>query len=71
VCGLSGRFHAVYAAMKPIVVAGAMAHSEMERPLIDFVPCYRTAAGTGCAMAFGVAKGERITPRRERTLRAS
>jgi OH-DDVA oxygenase len=35
-----------------IVVAGAMEDSEMEMKLVDYIPCYRTEAGTGCAMAF-------------------
>jgi 3-O-methylgallate 3,4-dioxygenase len=33
-----------------IVVAGATEHLEME--LFDYVPCYRSPAGTGCAMGF-------------------
>jgi len=33
-----------------IVVAGATEHLAME--LFDYVPCYRSPAGTGCAMAF-------------------
>ena len=33
-----------------ITVAGAMEREEMT--LLDYVPCYRTPAGTGCAMAF-------------------
>jgi len=33
-----------------IVVAGAAEHLDME--LIDYVPCYRSPAGTGCAMGF-------------------
>ncbi len=33
-----------------IVAAGALEH---RRPkLLDYVPCYRTPAGTGCAMGF-------------------
>lgn len=35
-----------------IVVSGAMADVDLEMELIDYVPCYRTEAGTGCAMAF-------------------
>jgi hypothetical protein len=35
-----------------IVVAGAMDESDARMELIDYVPCYRTAAGTGCAMGF-------------------
>jgi 3-O-methylgallate 3,4-dioxygenase len=33
-----------------IAVAGAAEHLDME--LFDYVPCYRSPAGTGCAMAF-------------------
>jgi 3-O-methylgallate 3,4-dioxygenase len=33
-----------------IVVAGATENLDME--LIDYVPCYRSPAGTGCAMGF-------------------
>ena len=35
-----------------IVVAGAMEKSDLEMKLIDYAPCYRTEAGTGCAMTF-------------------
>jgi hypothetical protein len=33
-----------------LVTAGAVEHLDME--LIDYVPCYRSPAGTGCAMGF-------------------
>jgi hypothetical protein len=33
-----------------IATAGAVEHLDMQ--LIDYVPCYRSPAGTGCAMAF-------------------
>jgi len=33
-----------------ITLSGAMTNEK--RPLVDYVPCYRTPAGTGCAMAF-------------------
>jgi aromatic ring-opening dioxygenase catalytic subunit (LigB family) len=33
-----------------IATAGAVAHLDMH--LIDYVPCYRSPAGTGCAMGF-------------------
>ena len=33
-----------------IAVGGAMADKKMET--YDYVPCYRSEAGTGCAMAF-------------------
>ncbi len=32
--------------------AGAMHASDLQFDLIDYVPCYRSEAGTGCAMAF-------------------
>lgn len=35
-----------------IIAAGALDHLNMH--LIDYVPCYRSEAGTGCAMAFAV-----------------
>jgi hypothetical protein len=35
-----------------VVVAGAMEQSELEMNLVDYAPCYRTEAGTGCAMTF-------------------
>ena len=35
-----------------IVVAGAMADSDLQMNLVDYVPCYRTEAGNGCAMGF-------------------
>jgi len=35
-----------------VAVAGAMADSDFEMKLVDYQPCYRTEAGTGCAMAF-------------------
>jgi hypothetical protein len=35
-----------------IVVAGALEDSDLEMQLVDYAPCYRTEAGTGCAMAF-------------------
>lgn len=36
-----------------IVVAGALEESDLQFKLVDYVPCYRSEAGTGCAMAFG------------------
>lgn len=35
-----------------IVLAGAMAELELSAKVIDYVPCYRSAAGTGNAMGF-------------------
>lgn len=40
-----------------VVVAGAMADSAMRMKTIDYVPCYRSEAGTGCAMAFAEWQG--------------
>ena len=35
-----------------IAVTGATEHLDME--LVDYVPCYRSPAGTGCAMGFAI-----------------
>ncbi|BCB77895.1 hypothetical protein GCM10022251_37900 [Phytohabitans flavus] len=35
-----------------IVVAGALAATDLAPRIIDYQPCYRSEAGTGCAMAF-------------------
>jgi len=35
-----------------VPVAGAMAHLGYEPNVIDYVPCYRSMAGTGNAMGF-------------------
>jgi len=35
-----------------LVVAGAMAEAGLKMDLIDYVPCYRSVAGTGSAMGF-------------------
>jgi 3-O-methylgallate 3,4-dioxygenase len=35
-----------------ITVAGAMAEAGLEMKLVDYVPCYRSEAGTGSAMGF-------------------
>ena len=35
-----------------IVVAGAMAEAGLKMKLVDYVPCYRSEAGTGSAMGF-------------------
>ena len=63
IAGMSERNEAVLAAIPVqelnsgtsesrnwIAAAGALEHLQME--LIDYVPLYRTAAGTGCGMAF-------------------
>ena len=35
-----------------LVAAGILAETDLEMQLLDYVPCYRSAAGTGCAMGF-------------------
>ena len=35
-----------------ITVAGILSQTSLEMDLLDYVPCYRTEAGTGNAMAF-------------------
>jgi 3-O-methylgallate 3,4-dioxygenase len=35
-----------------IAVAGAMAERGLKMDVLDYVPCYRSEAGTGNAMAF-------------------
>jgi OH-DDVA oxygenase len=35
-----------------VVAAGALAATGLEAEIVDYQPCYRTEAGTGCAMAF-------------------
>jgi len=35
-----------------VVTAGAMHDSDADMSLLDYVPCYRSPAGTGCACAF-------------------
>jgi 3-O-methylgallate 3,4-dioxygenase len=35
-----------------IILAGAMADDGLQMNLVDYVPCYRTEAGNGCAMGF-------------------
>lgn len=35
-----------------IVVGGAVAGTALSATVIDYLPCYRSAAGTGCAMTF-------------------
>lgn len=37
-----------------IVVAGAMAEAGLKMHLVDYVPCYRSEAGTGSAMGFAI-----------------
>jgi hypothetical protein len=39
-----------------IVVAGAMAEAGLKMKLIDYVPCYRSEAGTGSGMGFAYWK---------------
>jgi hypothetical protein len=35
-----------------IVLAGALEESDLQAEMVDYVPCYRSEAGTGCAMGF-------------------
>jgi 3-O-methylgallate 3,4-dioxygenase len=35
-----------------ITVAGILAETKLRMKLLDYVPCYRSEAGTGNAMAF-------------------
>jgi seryl-tRNA synthetase len=35
-----------------LLAAGILAESELEMQILDYVPCYRSEAGTGCAMGF-------------------
>jgi Catalytic LigB subunit of aromatic ring-opening dioxygenase len=35
-----------------VVVGGATADTKLSAQIIDYLPCYRSEAGTGCAMAF-------------------
>ena len=35
-----------------VTVGGALAGTELTARVVDYVPCYRSEAGTGCAMAF-------------------
>jgi hypothetical protein len=35
-----------------VVVGGATADTKLTAQIIDYLPCYRSEAGTGCAMAF-------------------
>jgi len=35
-----------------ITVAGAMSEAGLSMRLVDYVPCYRSEAGTGSAMGF-------------------
>jgi 3-O-methylgallate 3,4-dioxygenase len=39
-----------------IAVAGAVADKPVQMNLIDYLPCYRSEAGTGCAMGFALWK---------------
>ena len=35
-----------------IALSGALAPTGLHMELVDYVPCYRTEAGNGCAMGF-------------------
>jgi hypothetical protein len=41
-----------------ITVAGALADTDLEIEFVDYVPCYRSPAGTGCAMGFAEWRGD-------------
>jgi hypothetical protein len=45
-----------------IVVAAAMAGSGLAPRVVDYQPCYRSEAGTGCAMAFVAWDAPVVTP---------
>ncbi|MEX2599317.1 MAG: protocatechuate 3,4-dioxygenase, partial [Dehalococcoidia bacterium] len=36
-----------------VALAGAMSGASLAPNIVDYVPCYRTEAGNGCAMGFG------------------
>jgi len=40
------------AAKDPVNLAGMLAETNLEMELLDYVPCYRSEAGTGNAMCF-------------------
>ena len=44
-----------------IVVGGATAETPLRAQVVDYLPCYRSEAGTGCGMAF-VAWSRRAGP---------
>jgi Catalytic LigB subunit of aromatic ring-opening dioxygenase len=47
------RFRAGTSELKNwIILSGAMAGDGLQMKLVDYVPCYRTEAGNGCAMGF-------------------
>jgi hypothetical protein len=47
------RFNAGSSEMRNwIALAGALDHTDLKMNLVDYVPCYRSAAGTGNAMGF-------------------
>jgi Catalytic LigB subunit of aromatic ring-opening dioxygenase len=47
------RFRAGTSELKNwIILAGAMAGDGLQMKMVDYVPCYRTEAGNGCAMGF-------------------
>jgi hypothetical protein len=47
------RFNAGSSEMRNwIALAGALDHTDLQMNLVDYVPCYRSAAGTGNAMGF-------------------
>lgn len=49
----NNRFHSGTSEIRNwIAVAGAMTGDGLKPQLVDYQPCYRTEAGTGCAMTF-------------------
>lgn len=47
------RFRAGTSELKNwIILSGAMAGDGLQMKMVDYVPCYRTEAGNGCAMGF-------------------
>ena len=43
-----------------IVVAGALAQAPLSARVVDYQPCYRSEAGTGCGMAFVAWQGSAV-----------
>ena len=49
-----------------ITVAGALAESPLSAEVVSYQPCYRSEAGTGCAMAFVAWRGWEADPQSDR-----
>ena len=41
-----------FLSLEPLGVAGALSGTGLNMNMVDYVPCYRTEAGNGCAMGF-------------------